>query len=131
MILAIRNKKGDWQPMFIGLFILILIAVVFTLFVNEFSEQIGTIQPDGVLTGVIDFVDDGININFLNITVFGFNAEVGNNFNIFDFLPDFIKNYIINILTLISLIPEYILIPFLILLVLGFTYTIIKLLPFT
>ena len=125
------NKKGDYQPLFIGLIIFLILAVVLSLFIIDFNNVMIDLEPQGALTNVIDFVDDGIGISFLNFSFFGFNTDLGGNFNIFDFLPDFVQSYIIGVLALLSLIPNYILIPFLILFVLGMAYTILKILPFT
>lgn len=119
---------GEWKPLFIVLFILVLIGVVIPLSLSGFQE-VGDYNNASVVSPVIESFNSAWCIGETidrwipgNQTMCLSTASlVGNDVN----------SYLVSYLSAFTFIPNWIVIPIVIFLVLGSLYTIIKLLPTT
>lgn len=115
---------GDWDALRSSVLIIIGISFLFSLILPDFID-ITTIQVNGVLSPIVDIVQNGISLS--NIPIVGFFLPNSATFNPFAFLGETFQTYIISSLTLFSLIPDIILIPLLLYILLGIIWGIISL----
>lgn len=120
---------GEWKPLFMGLIFVILISVFLGFVVVDFVD-FQDIEPTGILNSTIVFIEEGIDVDFLDFNFFGFDIDILN-FNFFDFFPDVVTTYLTNALLLMSLIPIWLLVPMMLLVLTGIGYTVEKMLPLT
>lgn len=121
--MKIKNKKGDYRPLFFSLGFILFVGLLLPLIISSLVETPPISEVTGVMSPFVDFVDEGFCITALLL------GEIC--INPFDLLGDTLKDYLVDSLITLSIIPNEILIPILILTTLGIIYTIIKLLPTT
>lgn len=112
-----RNKRGDWQPMFFGLGIVLVLGFLLPLILQDYLN-IEDYEPTGFLSPLIEIVQEGVGIFGFNIDIFGLFGEG-------------FKEFILNQLLVFAVLPEAISIPLLLIIISGIVYTIIKMLPTT
>jgi hypothetical protein len=115
---------GEYQPLYLSLFIILIIGVVLPVFMGAIIQEP---QPDDInslVTGIIELVDNGVTFD-LGTIIGTFNV------NPFNILGTTLKGSLINYLTAFGYIPLWLLIPLLIIITIGIFYTVIKLLPTT
>jgi hypothetical protein len=118
---------GEWEPMFYALIGLFIIAGIIPFFLTGFVDVEDVNINNTVLNNTINFIEDGTNIT-IPIPIF---PDIVIPFNIFSYVSEGVKDFIVTELTYLSLIPNWILYPFIVLFLLGLIYSIIKLLPTT
>lgn len=116
---------GDYAPLYFSVMILLLVGVLLPLVIAPFTA--GKPSQDSLLTPMVELVDDGACID-VPLLFFG-NKEFC--FSPFSWFGDEIKLGFVTYFSAFTYIPPVILIPLIIIMMLGFTYTIIKLLPTT
>ena len=107
----------DYVPLYITLGLIFIIGVGIPLMVSDFVDTSETV-PDSAISPLVDLVENGISIFTFNINIFGF-------------LGDTLQNALVDYLTIFSYIPDLILIPLIIIMIVGIAYTFIKILPTT
>lgn len=113
----------DYKPLYISLTLIFVIGVVIP-FILAGIVDLNEIQTSNVVvTPIINFVNNGFSLNFLGLGNFSF--------NIFDFFGETLKQSLITYLSYFGLIPEVIIIPYIIIVLVGIVYTIVKMLPTT
>jgi hypothetical protein len=113
---------GNWKPLFWSLGALFIIAIIFSFVISSFPNNPPE-TPTGASKVMIDYINGGTNITIPLPLV----PDIKFNFNIFAIFGSSIRAFISNMITTISVIPEYILIPSLILFSLAIIYSIVKL----
>jgi hypothetical protein len=107
----------DYKPLYFTLTLLLIIGVVMPLIISDFVD-VSEVETDSILDPLITLVNEGVGI-------FGFNLDI------FGFLGDTLQDSLVDYLTIFALIPEIILIPLIIIMIIGIVYTIVKMLPTT
>jgi hypothetical protein len=108
---------GDYVPLYYSLAIIFLIGILLPVVITSVVD----INPDdigGLVGFLVDIVEEGVSF-------FTFS------FNPFDILGEDLKNQLVNYIASFGYIPEVILYPLLIFVIIGFIYTLVKLLPTT
>lgn len=108
---------GDWKPAMISLGIILILGGVLPIILQDFID-VGSYNYDDFLAPLINLVENGFSL-------FGFTIDV------FGIFGSTIQNFLVNQLIVFALIPSVIAIPLIIIIIFGFIYTIIKLLPTT
>jgi len=104
----------DWKPLFFSLFTIIIIGVLLPLVLSGIVDT-STLQPSGLYSSLINFIENGISF---------FNQS-------FNLIPMGLRSVLIEYITIMSVIPSFILVPIVILTTVGTLYSLIKLIPFT
>lgn len=113
----------EWKPLVYSLIIILGIAGILVLMVDEFDEPLP--EPQGVTGFFYSQVNDGLDIN---ITLPSFIPDITFNYNFFDaVLGETGKEYLANSFLVWGIIPDIILIPLFIILSVAIAYSIISL----
>lgn len=114
---------GEWQPLFIACVLLFTVGLIVPMLVSPFIP-VGEFNQDSVVASVISTARYGY-----NLTWYGpFDIDiVYANVNPFSWFGDKAQEFMISQFSAFSYIPNYIAIPLIILIILGFTYTVFKL----
>lgn len=112
-----KNKRGDYKPAMISLGIILILGGLLPLILQDFVD-VGTYDYTGFMEPIINLVENGIELFGFEINVFGIFGEA-------------IQTFLVNQLIVFALIPSIIAIPLIIIIIFGFIYTLIKLLPWT
>lgn len=118
---------GDYIPLMLSVGVILILGVMLPFAVSPFIE-VDDLETTGLLNSTIDLIDDGITIG--GLTIFGLTLYDGVSINPFNVLGGG-KDYLVENMIYLSIIPEYILFPLIIMCLLGIAYTLIKLLPTT
>lgn len=113
---------GEWTPLYISLFILLIIGGIIPGIASSFLEE-GQYNHDSFVAPLIDKVNYGFDVE-----LFWFYQT---NINPFALFGTGVQQFIVNQLSGFSYVPPYISFPLLLLVVVGIIYTIIKMLPTT
>lgn len=115
---------GEWKPLFIGLFIIIVIGAFMPVIIAPFID-LSDIQDTGIFTPLINLMNNGVTVDLFGSTY------LATTFDFFGFTGDTVRQSITDYLTVFSIIPLYITIPLFVFSIVGITYTILKTLPTT
>jgi len=124
---------SNWEPLFYGLAIIFVVATIVILVFTSLNLDTSVVNPDSsfgnsplyvfptnyLRSNFVDMVDTGVNI-------FGFEINLPS-INPFAIIGDDAITFIINQLTAMTYIPDVIVFPFMILVIIGALWTIIKL----
>lgn len=113
---------GDWLPLYISLGILFVLGGLIPILISGFVPD-GEYNNEAFITPIRDFVENGIDIDLPLVPDITFSP--------FGWFGDDIQEYIVDKYNAFTYVPDLIAIPLLIIMLIGFFYTIIKLLPFT
>lgn len=116
---------GEYVPLYISFGILLIIGVFLPLIASSFID-FEVIELSGFLGSMDTLIREGINLDVFDVTFFGIDLGIPN-FDIFGMLGETIRDYFSNLLVTFSVIPVIILIPLISLMMVGFVYTIFKL----
>lgn len=108
---------GEYKPLFFAIGTVLVLGFLLPLILQDFID-VETYEHDGFLTKPIENIQNGI-------TLFGFNIDI------FGFLGDDFKGFIVNQLIVFAIIPAILSVPLIIMIFLGIVYTVLKLLPTT
>lgn len=112
---------SDWIPLYISLLIIMLIGVFVPYMISGFID-VSEPNPDSYVNSIITLVQNGFSIDLFFIWNLGINP--------FSWFGASFQNAIILYLNAFSYIPSAISAPLLILVIVGFTWTFLKLIPF-
>lgn len=115
---------SDWFPMYLSFGIIFSLGIVLPLVLFPFTSN--TINQNSILSPLIDFIDNGVDIEVPLIVT---TKHV--KFNPYDIFGQTIKNSIVSYLSVFSFIPIIIVLPLVVIVFFGYIYTIVKLLPTT
>lgn len=125
---------GNYRPLLYTLAFILSVGTILSVMMSPFVD-VNTYEPEGILTGLIDFVEDGfiIEIPFF-LGLFGTSVNI-------DIVGWFLlgsataKEYLVNALISLSLIPDIILTPIVIIMTIALIWSFIILIkdmiPFT
>lgn len=113
---------ADFKPILITLLAIFLLAGALNLFVSPFVEVV-EVQNDSVLSSFVNFIENGFTINIPVIEDWEINP-----INWLFLGSSGIKSFFVEQLTLLTYIPDYFLIPLLIILLGGLIWSILALL---
>lgn len=108
---------GEYTPLFWSLGIIFLLGGFVPMFMSGFVD-VSSPSPSSIVAPLSDRIDDGVKF-------FGFS------FNPFNLLGSTLKSFFVKQVNSLSYVPNFLLFPLLIICILGFAYTLIKLLPTT
>lgn len=108
---------SDYKPLYLSLGMIFVVGILLPFMISSFID-LNNVEVSGIVTPIIDLVENGVSIFTFSI----------NPFNIFG---ETIKNSIIDYLKYFSLIPDLIIIPYVLITLFGIFYTFIKMLPTT
>lgn len=111
---------GDYVPLYVSLGLLFLFGVLYPSIYGTFYDL--DLQHDNILAPLVDVIDNGFTVDlwFYEVTL-----------NPFDNLGQTFQDYLLNVVIALTYLPPYVIIPLMIVIIFGFLYTIIKLLPTT
>lgn len=112
---------GDYVPLMYALGLLLFIGLCVP-FVLSFFVNVDDVEPSALASNLIDLVEDGIEIDLPLMDPF--------NFNPFDLLGTTLQGALVNSLTYLGLLPNFLVTFIIIMCVIAMIYTIIKLVPF-
>lgn len=107
----------DYVPLYITLGMLFIIGVFMPLVVSDFVD-VESPPESSFLNPLITLFDEGVSIFTFNLDIFGFLGET-------------IQTALVNYVSIFAFIPNILLIPLMIIMIIGVVYTIIKMLPTT
>lgn len=110
---------SNWVPGAFGIGIILLLGFLFPLITEGFVDK-ESIQPTGLMNDTIDFFDNGYNFT-INLPIL---PDVDGTLP--SPVPSSMREPLVERLTYMSLIPNTILIPLLILSLLGIIWSIVK-----
>ena len=123
---------GEWKPLYISLFMLLILGGLLPYIMASFIDiNSYSSSYDGYLDPIITFVGTGTNLDFSIPIPFLPNVDFDFDFNPFGLLGGNIQNFLVNQLVGFSLIPSVLGIFLIVIMSVGFVYSIIKLLPLT
>ncbi|MFW6130093.1 MAG: hypothetical protein ACOC56_02840 [Atribacterota bacterium] len=123
---------SSWKSLSLAIIIFLLLPLSLNLLttglidINEYYEN----NPDlsnNILSSAADLVENGISINLGS--VFGFAVE--GSINPFDLIGESAKNFIVDSIVILGVIPDIILIPLVTIGLIALIHAIVKLLPTT
>lgn len=119
---------GNWKPLFFPIIALFVVGITLNLIVGSFID-LNNVQPSGIVGVAYTIVQNGTDINFpfpLNV-IAGFNSI---NFNFLDMFGtgagNSFKSFIANEILIVSVIPDFILLPAIFLFLTAIIWGIIK-----
>lgn len=110
----------DYVPLYISLAIVFVFGITLPLVLVGFVPE--TYNPESVISPYINIVQYGINGTAFTIPII--NYKYNYSFDYFAFLGDTLRGAYINYLNVMSWIPNYILIPIFVFVIVGTIYTI-------
>lgn len=107
----------DYIPLYITLGLLFSVGVLMPLVIGDFVD-VDNPPENSIMNPIVDLIENGISF---------FTFEL----NIFSILGDDLQESLVNYVKTFAFIPNLILIPLIIIMIIGVGYTVIKLLPTT
>ncbi len=120
---------SEWKPLYFSLAIIFIVGGLIPFIISGFVD-LEDIEIEGVIGTLVDIVQNGLDLEIFDLSIMGFNVGTVS-FDLFGFTGETIRAFVINQLVAFSVIPIYIKIPLLALVIVGFIYSIVKLLPLT
>lgn len=102
----------DYRPLMYSVVLILIVGVVMPLIISPYVD-VDDIPEESAMNPLITLFDEGVSI-------FGFSI------NIFGFLGD-LQDNLVDYISIFAFIPNIVLIPLVIIMVLGIVYTLIKL----
>lgn len=108
---------SNYVPLYVFLICLLVVGVGLPLFIGPFVD-VSSYDSDSIIAPFITFLDQGLSISFFGLGSF--------DLNVFFWLPQFAKDYMLNYLNTFSYIPNVLAVPLMLIMFISLSYTIIK-----
>lgn len=108
----------SFKPIGLSIAFVLFMGLIFP-FLLGFFISVDNVQTTPLINSTINFLDDGFEVDILGIVDFDVNP--------FFWVPDDIMNYITDSFVYLSLLPEFLIIFFLVLISVSFVYTVVAL----
>lgn len=117
----------DYKPLLFAFVFALLFGVALPWIINDIVD-VSTPETNSFLNPLINFSENGARLFEFDFGIVDFDGFV---FNPYSWLGEDLNNFFTNSLIGMSYIPDYILVPLIILLFGSIIYGVIKLMPFT